>query len=144
MAKNQYHSDFTDRLLSPAQYITELVCRKKANLDNVELVYKFWNTDKWKKYYKYQIIVANRLLGLFSAKAIILALNSKEAYRIYSLSAAYLKVLIKNKEEQLKTNKMVLVAAGRNKNDDIFDPKKIDITEIPRRDFKKKNPLEDL
>ena len=59
--------------VTAAQYITEIICEKKAKIDKVDLHFRFWTTKKWDKFYRNQIGTANKLLEQYSDKAIIKA-----------------------------------------------------------------------
>jgi len=109
-AKNQrsdqcaYPSRYSPRQwVHAAQYITELICEKKAKTENKELPFKFWETDAtWLKYYKYQIIIANRLLKKYGESVIIAAMHDKRMWNTYSLRNPFLESVIKeyaNKKE---------------------------------------------
>jgi hypothetical protein len=89
------------KTVSPAQYITEIICEKKAILNNKDLHYKFWQNNYWMKYYKNQIGVANKLLKKYSAKAIIAALRSEKCKKIYSLRAPHLIDIIEEEESRI-------------------------------------------
>lgn len=83
-----------------AQYITELICEKKAVKDKKELPIKFWKLTEWNRYYRYQIMLANVLLKKYSAKAIIAALMDKKSRNVYSLRSPFLEKLIKEYEHK--------------------------------------------
>jgi len=89
--------------VSPAQYITELICEKKAKIDKADLHYRFWLSKKWSSFFRNQIGTANKLLQKYDAKAIVNALLSKDASRIFSLRAPHLLPMIEY--EQLKIEK---------------------------------------
>lgn len=88
--------------ITEAQYITELICEKKAKSQKKELPNKFWNLPEWQKFYRQQILAATSLLRLYKAKAIIAALNNKEAWNIYSLRAPQLDAIIEGESRKLK------------------------------------------
>lgn len=99
---NKYPSKYSnDKLVSAAQYITELICEKKAKLDKEDVHAKFWLTKKWANYYRNQIPTANKLVKKFDDKAIIRALNSPAAQKIYSLRAPHLIAIIEREVEKL-------------------------------------------
>jgi hypothetical protein len=101
---NKYPSKYSnDKLVSAAQYITELICEKKALLQKEDLHTKFWLTKKWAAYYRNQIATANKLTKKYNAKAIIRALNSQQAQKIYSLRAPHLLAIIEREEAKLQT-----------------------------------------
>lgn len=99
MTKNIYPSRYSNgKLVSAAQYITELICEKKAKQDKLDLHYRFWLTTEWSKYYRNQIASANALLKKYNAKAIIKALQDAKTDRIYSLRAPHLTPIIDHYE----------------------------------------------
>ena len=64
--------------------------------------YRFWLNKEWAGYYRNQIASSRKLLTKYEPKAIILALTSKAASRIYSLRAPHLPAIIE--KEQAKLN----------------------------------------
>lgn len=121
----------SDTLITPAQYITELICEKKARLAGGELPQKFWTQPKWSAFFRQQVHTANLLLRLYSYQAIIRALNAKEAERIFSLRAPHLDAIIK--AEQAKYDKLV---AQQESAEDIV---RVDVNAKPRQPIVKKN-----
>lgn len=102
-SKSTYRSKYAgDGFVTPAQYITELICEKLAKKNKKTLTLKFWENEEWSKFYRQQIIVANGLLKIYSDKAIVLALNSKKAWSIYSLRAPHLDPIIQEEEAKIK------------------------------------------
>ena len=96
--KSQYPSRYSPGgWVSAPQYITELICEKKAQKDRKELPIKFWEIKEWRNYYRYQITLANKLLGEFSADAIISALKDNRCWKTYSLRAPMLRGIIEEK-----------------------------------------------
>lgn len=99
---NKYPSKYSnDKLVSPAQYITELICEKKAKLNQEDVHAKFWLTKKWSDYYRNQIPTANKLVKKYDDKAIIRALNSPQAQKIYSLRAPHLIPIIEQEQQKI-------------------------------------------
>lgn len=91
----KYLSKYSNgKSVSPAQYITEIICEHKAKRDKKDLHYKFWTTEYWSKFYRDQIASANKLLKAYSPEDIVCALNSQKAQQIYSLRAPFLKPII--------------------------------------------------
>lgn len=100
----KYPSRYSNgKLVSAAQYITELICENKAKNEKRDLGFKFWTNKEWSAYYRNQIATANKLLTQYSDKAIIRALKDKKAERIYSLRAPHLLDIIK-KEQKIVEN----------------------------------------
>ena len=89
--KSRYPSRYSpDGFVTSAQYITELICEKKARIDKKELPFQFWELPEWRKYYQYQVVVANSLLQKYSEKAIIAALKDNRTWKTYSLRGKWL------------------------------------------------------
>lgn len=88
--------------VSAPQYITEFVCEKKAQADRKELPIKFWEIDEWKKYFRYQITIANQLLKDFSEEAVMAALRDNRCWKTYSLRSPFLQGIIKEKQASVK------------------------------------------
>lgn len=80
--------------VSSAQYITEIICERKATKDRCDLHYRFWLQKKWAMFYRNQIASAHKLVEKYQPKAIIKALNSDEGKKIYSLRAPHLPAMI--------------------------------------------------
>lgn len=104
MNENKYLSKYSNgKLVTAAQFITEMVCERLAQKNKIDLHYKFWLSEDWQKSYKNQIPAANKLLKKYSAKAIIDALLSPVGKKIYSLRAPHLEPIIENIESKLKS-----------------------------------------
>jgi len=106
--KSRYPSRYSpDGWVHAAQYITELICEKKAKADKIgELPLKFWELKDWLKFYKYQITLANKLIKQYGEHVIISALNDKRMWKTWSLRSSFLKNVIeeyKEKEELAKS-----------------------------------------
>jgi|LULG01.1.fsa_nt_gb hypothetical protein len=100
--RSRYKSPSTGDYCTAAQYIAEMMCQRMAeNSNEGSLAYKFWNTDKWKKTYTHQIILANRLVEDYDERAVIKALKSSRGCKIYSLRFPSLVDLIKSEEDIL-------------------------------------------
>lgn len=106
--------------VSAAQYITEIICEKKANKEKKDLHYRFWTNKYWAAYYRNQIGSANKLLQKYSAKAIVAALNSEKAKNIYSLRAPHLLAIIEESELQLKSQNNTISITIDRKTDKKF------------------------
>lgn len=83
-----------NELVTPAQYITELICRNKAKAAKKVLPNYFWKQPVWNRHYRLQIIAANALLKIYELKHIIAALNDRDAYYIFSLRSPKLVSII--------------------------------------------------
>jgi hypothetical protein len=98
----KYPSKYSNgKSVTPAQFITEIVCERLAKKNKKDLHYRFWLSKEWEKQYKGQIGTANKLLKKYEPKDIIDTLCSREGLKIYSLRAPHLCGMI---DEQI-TNK---------------------------------------
>jgi hypothetical protein len=99
--KSNYPSRYSPNgWVSSYQYITELICEKKAQQDGKELPIKFWEIKEWRSFYRYQITLATSLVKEYGEEAVIAALRDRRCYKTYSLRAPFLKPII---EEHKKT-----------------------------------------
>lgn len=99
--KSRYPSRYSpEGWVSASQYITELICEKKARTDKKELPIKFWEIKEWCKYYKYQITLANKLIKAHGEDVVIAALKDDRCWSTYSLRAPRLKQVIEEKEKE--------------------------------------------
>lgn len=98
----QYISRYSNnKTVSAAQYITELICERKAFRDKKDLHYRFWEHKTWAAFFRNQIGSAHKLLKKYDAKAIINALLSPQAQKIYSLRAPHLLPMIEQAQDKL-------------------------------------------
>lgn len=103
MPQKRYPSKYSNgKAVSAAQYITEIICEKKAQLNKQDLHYRFWTNKEWEKFYRDQIATANKLLKKYSDTAVVRALNSSKAQKIYSLRAPFLIPIIESEEQIFK------------------------------------------
>jgi len=116
--KSQYPSRYSPGgWVSAPQYITELICEKKAQKDQKELPIKFWEIKEWRNYYRYQITLANKLLKEFSAEAVIAALKDKRCWKTYSLRAPMLRSIIEEKDSGFSSRESETTYDVTNKKD---------------------------
>ena len=99
--KSRYRSRYSPRgYVHAAQYIAELICEKKAQNDKKELPLRFWELPDWKKYYRYQITLANKLIKEYGEYAVISGLRDNRTYKTYSLRSQWLvRVIAEYKEK---------------------------------------------
>jgi len=90
-----------DKEVEAAQYITEIICEKKAKIEKKDLHFRFWLNKEWSKFYRTQICTAHKLVKQYNPVSIVRALNRPEAYRIYSLRSPLLITLTKQEETKL-------------------------------------------
>lgn len=98
----KYISKYSNgKLVSPAQYITELICENKARVDKKDLHYRFWVNKDWASFYRNQIASANKLVKQYDPKAIINAIKNQQAQRTYSLRSPVLTKLIQQEQKKI-------------------------------------------
>jgi len=101
MANKKYPSKYSNgKEVSAAQYITELICEKRAKLNKLDLHYRFWLNKEWSTFYRNQIGSAHKLLKKYSDTAIVRALNNSKAEKIYSLRAPHLLPIIESEQSK--------------------------------------------
>lgn len=115
---DKYLSKYSNgKYVTAAQFITELICERKAILDKTDLHYKFWTQKKWAAFYRNQIASANKLVKQYEPKAIVRALQTPQGKKIYSLRAPHLPSII---EEQIalmrQENQNLTLAINRNQH----------------------------
>ena len=97
---DKYFSKYSNgKTVSPAQFITEIICERKAQTNKQDLHYRFWVEKSWSVFYRNQIGSAHKLLKKYSAKSIIRALNTDQGRKIYSLRAPHLPAMIESQEQ---------------------------------------------
>jgi hypothetical protein len=111
----KYPSKYSNgKSVSAAQYITELICEKKAKLDKKDLHYRFWDNKEWSRYYRDQVASANKLLKKYNETAIIRGLNNPKSAKIYSLRAPHLPAIIEQEQKLLESeNKELSIVIER-------------------------------
>lgn len=135
MADKKYISKYSNnKEVSPAQYITEMICENKAKKDKKDLHYRFWVTKEWATYYRNQIGSAHNLLKKYSDVAIIRALKHPSAAKIYSLRAPHLVPIIELEEHKLSQENQSLTL-------DLQRPEEVKFGSINKR---KKNIISKL
>jgi len=87
----KFDSEYSpNKQVTAAQYIAELICKKRADSTNTVLPIFFWRLDEWKNYYLYQLMQANILIKRYDPITIIQAINDKKAKTVFSLKNPYL------------------------------------------------------
>lgn len=121
---DKYPSRYSNgKTVSPSQYITEIICENKAKLNKEDLHYRFWLSKKWSAYYRNQIASANKLLLKYSPEAVVAALRSEGAKKIYSLRAPHLVSIIEQQELILANKNQSLTIKPDRKSDKTFSKK---------------------
>lgn len=133
----KYESHYSHgKQITPAQYIAEIMCEKKAKLQGKDLPQKFWTIKPWEAYFRMQVTMANRLLKKWSDVAIVRALRSQAAFNIYSLGAPHLVDIIRSEQTIVDTKAAALK--------DFVPVVRPDVTAQPRKIKSKRNALSAL
>lgn len=104
--KSSYPSLYSpDKFVTPAQYIIELVCEKKAKLEKRDLPPQFWKLKEWQNFFKSQLRRCHKLLKTYDVEAVIRALRNPRAYKIRSLFAPWLEDIVLEEQRQLDVAK---------------------------------------
>lgn len=131
----KYKSLFNNKSCSAAQYIAELVCKRRSEKENKgNLSYKFWNSGPQKAMYQTQVRAANKLIDKHGEDAVLHYLRNK-GWNVYSLGFLH------------KSKKFVLildfVKAGVEESKVLVDElakKEKKIVEVPTGDRKLRKP----
>ncbi len=102
MQEKKYVSRYTKKLVTAASFIAELTCERGFKKRGMSLPSNFWSDERFRRDYLMQLRFANSLLKIYSAEAIINALNSTQGKNIYSLGAKWLDPLIAVEEVLIK------------------------------------------
>lgn len=118
MKNDTYLSRYSNnKPVSAAQFITEIICERKAISQKEDLHYRFWLEKKWASFYRNQIGSAHKLLKKYKSKAIVKALNTDVGKKIYSLRAPHLPAIIEQQEALITSeNQEITLHIDRNTN----------------------------
>jgi len=124
MAK--YQSSYTDKKVSAAQYIAEIMCSRRAKSLGEELPSQFWNAPHWKSYFLYQIRACPEAIKIYGERALIKAIKDSRSSTIFSikhktiakLAQFYKKTEITHHKEKwwMSSNKMTVFASINTNN----------------------------
>lgn len=124
MCQKRYPSKYSNgKEVTAAQYITEIICEKKAKLNKKDLHYKFWTNKEWSAFYRNQIASAHKLLEKYSDVAIVRGLNNQQASKIYSLRAPHLIPIIESEQKKLDSENTSITLDLHRPKDIRFGPK---------------------
>lgn len=125
MKQTKYISKYSNnKEVSAAQYITELVCEKRAKVFKLDLHYRFWTNKEWSAFYRNQIGTANKLLKYYEAKVIIRALKNPQTNRLYSLRSPVLVSVLKTEASIVENENQELTQNYERKTDKTFSKNK--------------------
>lgn len=115
---NKYISKYSNgKEVSAAQYITEIICEKRAKQNKEDLHFRFWISKKWSGFFRNQIGTANKLIQKYKTDAIVRALKDKGSDKIYSLRAPFLIPIIERYEKIIESENQELTKSYERKKD---------------------------
>ena len=85
--KCKFHSDYGGGYVREDQWITERLCALIAKKNGTELPDKFWNLPKWKSIFRRQVQIAVKLLSVYKAEVVSMALRDKRCRNVRSFAA---------------------------------------------------------
>jgi len=134
--KKYLQSKYGGGKISEPQYLVEIICDLKAKHNGEYLSDKFWQIDKWKKEFRKQITIANKLLKEYPFPVIMNAILHKDCItKINSLGANWLlKPILEEELRKYNLNKSNLQATKADH----------DITSKPQKPLGKKTLLSKL
>lgn len=100
---SKYESRHGGGWITPAQFLSEVMCERQAKINGEELVYRFWNIQFWKKEFSKQLRLAQKILVLYDPHIVSKALRSKEGKKIFSLGAPWLIKIIEIEQRNFKS-----------------------------------------
>lgn len=87
-SKSRFRSSYAGGFVAPHQWLAEFMCERKAAKEGRALAPHFWEDKEWGKFFKFQAVIASRLLRQFYPLAIAEAIRSKKG--VYSLNAKFM------------------------------------------------------
>ena len=102
---NKYQSKYGAGAITPAQYIIEKICEKKAQISKQTLTYKFWKQPEWAIFFKRHLRQVHALLRKYDAAAIINAFSEQESGMKWSLNTPFMLDIIKKQQKKLNKAK---------------------------------------
>ena len=98
--KHPYKSNAADFYVDAANYLAELICKKKHEDENTGALPRFfWRSDTFKNLYIREVSQAKNLLKKYDQKSIVQAMKSPKAKWIRSLRNKNLLPIIKEFEK---------------------------------------------
>lgn len=84
--KSKYKHESTGDYCTCAAYVAEIMCKRKAEHENVgSLAFKFWSEKPWKWTFTRQLLMAQKIVKKYSEAALVRAINSKGLTKVFSL-----------------------------------------------------------
>lgn len=94
--KSRYNAT---REITPAQYIAEVMCERRAKSLDTELPDRFWELPEWRKFFVYQVMIANSFVKKYGKSRTLVAIVRKVDKRLWSLKHPAVERAISNTTE---------------------------------------------
>ena len=106
-----FQSKYGGGNVTPAQYIIELICTKKAFMSKSKqtLSHKFWSDPEWATFFKRSLRQVHKILRSYEALAVVGALNDPKSGMKWSLYSEFMINLIKEHSKRLKSENITHV-----------------------------------
>lgn len=133
--KSRFQSTYGARFISASQWLAEFMCARKSFKEKKELPPHFWEDKEWCKFFKFQVVIAARLLKKYHPLAIAEAARLNKG--CYSLNAPF---LLKSIETcQLKYKNRILEYEQQSYDYGVIVEQREVIVEKPKEQFVPKN-----
>ena len=124
----------SENLLTAAQYLAELIAKRRSKKKGLSLPDRFWSNNGteykyWKNVIVSENIHANKLLKKYDEDCVIKAFNSYECEKILS---------IKNKKLEEESRKNQKIKNDREKYKERNEKRDLDENKVPSKPMKKK------
>lgn len=135
--KSKYQSNFGGGHVTPAQYLVECLCWVVARSQGIKLTNRFWQQERWSKFFRWQVKPANELLAEFECESILDALRDGRCRFVKSFgNKSKLVPVIKEYQQKRDT--------ARERLRQVEQKRLGDTTSKPRKPMKKNNTLSKL
>lgn len=135
--KSRFKSKYTSGYISASQYLAEFCCERKASKENRALCARFWEDADWCKFFKFQVVIAARLLKKYHPLAIAEGLRLTKG--CYSLSAKFLLPAIETCQLKYK-DRLLEYEQSEYEYEPIIEQRSV-VLEDQRKPFVQKNEV---
>jgi predicted RNA-binding protein with PIN domain len=123
---SRFESRYGGGFVTPAQYITECLCVLIARSNRKELQDNFWNDDEWRKTFRYQVTLANRLLKKYPPEVILATLRDRRCWKVKSFGANWLLgPILKEKQQEHDAQVAQQSETVRTKTSTVQKPRRV-------------------
>lgn len=123
---SRFESRYGGGWVTPAQYVTECLCVLVARSERKELPDQFWNDDAWKKTFRYQVGLANKLLKKHPPEVILATLRDRRCWKVKSFGANWLLgPILKEKQKEYDAQVAQQSDTIRTKTSTVQKPRRI-------------------